>query len=241
MSNPCRICLHINRVEIDREIVKGVALSKLAKDYRLTLSSLYHHAKEHISRQLVTAVKQKDFFESINLLEKIDSLLQNTQIIFERNFKAKKDITALKALSEQRSTFELLAKISFSLHQAKEMELESRKLESGETFEQMEQEIAEGLSILTDAELAIFIKLQNKIINQSTQIIIKDKKTPELKTDSIDTYIPHTTFDAILDPPTFEEFDNTPIQRTKHTKQMKIRKIQPIEAIQIPSSKDYHY
>ena len=163
MSMVCKICSDPNRLEIDRAIVQNGNLSKIAKKYNVPYGSLYSHAQEHLSRQLVQALERKGIAESMNLMNRIDHILISAEKIFERNYAVGKDRTALKALGEQRSTIELLAKISAYLHEARAMELqrqqgsyESRRAEEDKEFA---VQVCDNLS---EAEIKVYTALLEK-------------------------------------------------------------------------------
>lgn len=174
MANSCLICTHTNRLEIDREIVKGGNLAKIARVFGVEYNSLYNHAKEHVSRQLVQAYSKKQLAEDFELVAKIDQIVSRAELIFQRNFDKNRDALALKALDSQRNTIELLAKISYSLHQAKIAELEIIKAQSNEHDSIRVEEIRGQMSVLTKNELLMLNQLQNKIANQSREAIIPD-------------------------------------------------------------------
>lgn len=175
MANACRICGHSNRLEIDREIVKGGNLAKIAKNFGVPYHSLYSHAQEHVSRQLAQVYEKRQLNQDFDLLSKIDSIISRAEKIFKRNYEAQKDGIALKALDSQRSTIELLAKISYSLHQAKLAEIELLHQQSGDTDQHEAEKFQKLLGILTIAELEMFQKLQDKIINQTPTVILPDE------------------------------------------------------------------
>ena len=176
MTMKCKICSHPRRLDIDREIVKGGNLARIAKNFDLPYNSLYNHAQSHTTRQLAQAWEKRDLEESHNLLGKIDEIIYAAEDIFRRNYEAKKDGIALKALDSKRSTIELLAKISYSLHQAKVTELELARIESGQGDYNREQEYQERLKILTDEELKMLLRLSEKLESQDpTMIILRDK------------------------------------------------------------------
>lgn len=175
MSMQCKICSHNKRLEIDREIVRSGNIAKIAKDFRVPYSSLYAHAQNHVARQLATAWEKKELDESFDLLTRIDSIIKRTEQIFKRNYDAQKDSLALKALDSQRNTIELLAKISYSLHQAKLAEVELMREQTGESQRMINEANQGRLKVLTIAELEMLERLTNKIVNQTTEIIIPEK------------------------------------------------------------------
>ncbi|TSA31116.1 MAG: hypothetical protein D4R64_18645 [Porphyromonadaceae bacterium] len=163
----CTICQNPRRVQIDREIVSGVSLPRVAEIYSLeSPSALYRHAKNCISRQLVTAVSKVQTTEAFELLKKIDQIISRAEDIFTRNYLKEKDLTALKALNSQRNTIQLLCQVSASLHQAKQAEIDLLRLKNGETTEESKEQFANAIKILTSAELSVLLAIQEKITNK---------------------------------------------------------------------------
>lgn len=189
----CKICSDTRRLEVDREIIQGGNIARIAKKFDLPYNSLYNHAQNHISRQLAQAWDKKQMEQDFDLLGRIDQIILRAENIFKRNYAKGHDATALKALDSQRNTIELLAKISYSLHQSKLAEIELMQMQSGESKQQQEQQFQESLKVLTMAELQMLQALQDKIINQTKKVIIPNnspdylKIKPEKKTTYINT------------------------------------------------------
>ena len=158
MAMACTICNHDKRIEIDRMIVQGISLAKIAKKYDVPYQSLYNHSQNHLTRQLVTAMAKKELTESMDLLARIEDILSKAKNIFDRNYEKGKDSLALKALSEQRSTIELLAKIAAFLHESRAMELQANNRD-----EEKEQEYKKQLVCLSSDELVIFRSILAKM------------------------------------------------------------------------------
>ena len=91
-------------------------------------------------------------------------MYERNMVIFHRNFDEKKDVLALKALAEQRSILELLAKISHTLHQNKITELENEKQKRMVESEDIPFER------LTRAEQSIYYHLRTKLQRSTERI-----------------------------------------------------------------------
>jgi hypothetical protein len=168
----CQVCDNPQRLEIDRKIAQGVANATIAREYNISEQIIGRHAQRHLSHQLAAAWDKKQLENSVDMLGMIDGILQRARQIFKRNYEAHKDMIALKALSEQRSTIELLAKISYAYHQAKVVELE---LARAKNQDESEARFKDRLHVLTNAELDMFEKLLNKIDRQAEgEIILAD-------------------------------------------------------------------
>jgi|GEM_PF-1519046 len=175
MPMACKICNHPKRLEIDRELVQGKSYLSIAKKYGVNDVSLRNHKAKHLPRQLVKAYEQKELSESMNLLDRIDQLLSRAEKIFRRNYAKNTstgDTLALKSIAEQRQTFELLAKISYALHQAKLTELETQR----QSVAQDELEFQESLANLSDQELVLFHLLIRKANGDYAKPIFKEGK-----------------------------------------------------------------
>jgi hypothetical protein len=181
MTNVCAICSHKRRLEIDREIVQGKNLSKIARDYDVSYDSVFNHSKVHISRQLAKALEQKMQIEGNNLMETIQSILDRAEDIFQRNYDAGKDLTALKAIDSIRNTIQLLNNISAQLHAAKMAELQLEKENLGDNKQKESEQYMKLIKILSFDELLVYQRLIDKIGNQTTDKIILNSKVIEEK------------------------------------------------------------
>jgi hypothetical protein len=190
--NDCSICIHPKRLEIDRELVKGRPVAALARSFAVSSDSLYRHAQNHVSRQLAQAYEKQQLVEGSELLDTINRIIARAEDIFNRSYEAKHDVTALKALDSQRNTIDLLAKISYQLHQAKLAELQLLKEKSGDTFEQAEQEYRRNISVLSDEELPVYERFINKIFHQNADKIISNGRVLVKNCDDKRTDIDYT-------------------------------------------------
>jgi hypothetical protein len=176
MPQVCQICNHPERLAIDREIVAGKSKTFIAKKFLVSLGSVVHHGEKHLSRQLCQAHQKRDLAESMDLLSRIDSIIDRAESIFKRSYERKSlagDEVALKALNSQRSTLELLVRISEFLHQARLAELQNNQ----EHFQsEHERQYAEGLKLLTTEELQVLTYLQMKMTGED----IPDSLIPDM-------------------------------------------------------------
>jgi hypothetical protein len=163
---------------VDRELVKGASLARVSRVFNLSYNSLWLHKQNHIHRQLAKSYEMAQVKSDIDLLGTIDDILKKSQVIFDRNFEAGKDLTALKALDGTRATIQLLSQISAQLHQAKQLELD-REAQEAEEVDKKENGLKAQLAILTTEELCLLERLHNKIKHQNKdQIIVDGRVTP---------------------------------------------------------------
>lgn len=173
MKHGCQVCIHPKRLEIDKMILSGHNRASIGRLFGLSYHSLYLHAHNHLTRQLVTHMESVQLKSSVDLMAVIDDILKKSQIIFDRNYQKGNDITALKALDSTRATIQLLSEISAQLLQAKQLELD-REAQEAEEVDKKESGLKAQLAILTTEELCVLERLHNKIKNQNQDQVIKD-------------------------------------------------------------------
>ncbi len=178
MARACRICNHSKRLQIDRDLVQGKNFQIIANTYDVDWQAVRRHKENHLSRQLTQAYERKEMAESMNLLARIEDILDKTNDIFDRSYAQKRDWLGLKALSEQRSTLELLAKIAAFSHEPRAMKLQTQQASYEAWKEEEEREfIKRALDRLNPTEAAIWEKLILKIHGQFDGDVIAHKET----------------------------------------------------------------
>ena len=191
MTQSCKVCNHPKRLLIDRELVAGANVSRLARKYDVPYHSMFGHNRDHLSRQLVQAYERKRQAEDFNLLERIEQILSRCEKIFRRNY-AKNSVSgdnlALKSISEQRQTFELLAKIAAHLHEVRSMELQMAQSTTDNSIAEREQEFAVKVcNNLNDAEQDMLMDLLSKVEGETDDVIIPDTQPTMTRTRLPDT------------------------------------------------------
>ena len=181
MTMVCQVCNHPKRLEIDRELVQGKSHQKIAKQFGVDAQAVWRHSRNHLSYQLSKAYETKELGESMDLLARIDQIINRAEQIFQRNYDKESlsgDTLALKALSEQRSTIELLARISAFLHESRAMELQRSQGSYEERRKAEEQEYIEKvLDRLNPAEADLWCSLLEKIHGSRDDQIVPYEKT----------------------------------------------------------------
>jgi len=161
MAMACKICNHPKKLEIDRMLVAGKSYQMVANKYGVDWQAVRRHKENHLSRQLVTAMAKKELTESMDLLSRIEKIISRAEKIFRRNYSKNTttgDNLALKSISEQRSTIELLAKIAAFLHESRAMELQANNRD-----EELAEEQKKQLQVLSSDELIIFRSILDKM------------------------------------------------------------------------------
>jgi len=167
MTRKALIISHPNRLEMERQYLKGVSVTKISKEFGVSEPALRYHCLHHISRQLSTAMAIKDSQDTLDLWTELDSIVSMLKTITKRNFDEGRDIVALKGLSGSVQACDLLFRASAYHHQTKLLELEqSREQDTGQANEEMEQ----AIKILTMDELDVFFKISQKLETQDETI-----------------------------------------------------------------------
>ena len=243
MNNSCRICNDPRRLEADRLIVQGVAIARIAQDLGLPYYSLYTHSREHVARQLVTAVRQKESLENFQLLNRINTIVDRCEALFTSNLEKGRDLLALKALSEQRATFELIARIAATLVAAQQNEAELIRLQNNEVTAEDHEVYQKSLKCLTLEELKLLHALQNKVAEQDSTINVIADFLAEREQNARDfsPYLgPSRTSVRSTEANTLRRTKPakpTPIPTAKETDR-EMWKVRPIEPRRIPCSED---
>ena len=144
--------------------MNGLPVTAISKKYKVSYFSIRQHCENHLPIKVAQGAKEQLNQEGFNLMTKIDELYEWMSIIFRRNFDKKRDNMALKALGEQRHTLELLAKISYALHQDKALEMEKEK--------QKFQDIERPLERLTQKEQELYLQLNMKLLGDNVTMDI---------------------------------------------------------------------
>jgi len=155
MPRICTICNHPDRAKIDELLVIGTSLRIVAKQLGLSPASVFRH-KTHISASLVEARDAGEVARADELLDKVQSLLNQTADLYadarriQRDAERDKDKRlalhaireAVMVAREARGVLELLARLSGQLEDRQRIRVEAQF----ETY---------NLSLLSDAELEL--------------------------------------------------------------------------------------
>ncbi len=96
MPQPCTICTHPNRAEIDRLVVSGEPNQRVATKFGVTESAIRRHRAKHVPVKLAKAQAAQEVAEATSLLGEVHAAKDRG----ERLYQAAEDILA-KALQAQ--------------------------------------------------------------------------------------------------------------------------------------------
>lgn len=114
MPRVCVICSHPKRLRIDRMIVQGVAVAKIAQMFDVPYMSAYNHSRHHVSRQLLKATQMKQALDLEAVSHEFQSLYERAKDLFNRIEEEGPSHVSAALLRELRSTLETIAKWGIS-------------------------------------------------------------------------------------------------------------------------------
>jgi len=111
MPQPCKVCRHPARQDIDAALAEGVALREIQAHHGVSIDSLRRHAENHLPRTLVQAQAVAEAVAGDTLLDKITTLEGEARQLKDRAERAGDVRTALVAVRELCRIVELQARL----------------------------------------------------------------------------------------------------------------------------------
>lgn len=115
MGRTCTICINPRRDEIDRLLLEGEPIEKIAADFDLSASSVRRHKAGHISAKLVRASDEREILAANHLLREMENLHRRTLDFLDAVEHGSDKRLFIAAIKEVRSNIELLIKLSVDL------------------------------------------------------------------------------------------------------------------------------
>ena len=180
MARQCSICVDERRLEIDRLLIQGHGTYvQIAEEFGFSHGQVRNHAINHLSRQLATTYGRRELIQNTQMVDELKEVLENAKLIFQRNYEANKDVTALRALDSIRLTLELVARIAAYIHEAKRMEEQEFHQSAEEMLEeQYDRFMDKAMQRLNYSELEMLNKLLAKANGETDKIFIQDDISP---------------------------------------------------------------
>lgn len=107
MTAVCTVCSHARRVEIDAEIVAGVANRRIASRFGLSEIAIRRHKAKHLPG--VLELNRQEMADT--LTAQVQMLHAETMKILARAQANNKDYPALRAIEQARGTLSLMAEL----------------------------------------------------------------------------------------------------------------------------------
>ncbi len=151
----CQVCVHENVKEINKSIVKGADLAKLAREFSTSYNAMYRHSKEHISRQLATGAEIALKNTGVNVMNELDDLMSETRQILQKAIERDHSGLALKAVQQLRGNLTLISQIQFAIAQQQSNTLDQQEIEEFRKWQAERANIGDQLKELSPEDLSI--------------------------------------------------------------------------------------
>ena len=115
MGQSCKVCMHKSRIEIDRQLVKGISKAQVSREFGISEDSLRNHFANHLSRQMKTSIELKGKEEGLQVLNLLENMILGVQAVVDKASSKNQDAKYLAATKELRNGLELLSKIQFAM------------------------------------------------------------------------------------------------------------------------------
>jgi hypothetical protein len=170
MGSACMICEHPQRREMERDyLTNRLNLTKLSKKYNTSYWSLRSHMQEHLPEQLVEAARTQEVQSSGQLIQELQGLVQSAQNQLSKAESKGNSRVALESIKTLKDLFQLLLQIQVKIQEMQQQEQQQR-------FDPDDEGQIERLhSRLNNSEREILFRLQMKMINNSSEVIIPEK------------------------------------------------------------------
>ncbi len=114
MGQPCTICRHPQRAEIDGALIESQSLRNIAKRFGTTSTSLHRHRK-HLPAELTKAKQAEEVANADTLLGRVEALISRLEGIATKAETEKQWRAASGAMREIRGCLTLLGQLSGEL------------------------------------------------------------------------------------------------------------------------------
>ena len=116
----CTVCSHDKKTQIEKEIIRNIPHTKIAKTYALNNQAIRYHAMNHLPKKLLKHEEAKELLHSSTLLKEMQELVDTAKRILNRAEDNGHSMISLAAIKELRQIFEFWTKItSISAREAK--------------------------------------------------------------------------------------------------------------------------
>ena len=114
MARKCSVCEHIQVKEIDKSLVNGTGLRKIAERFSLSTTAVHRH-KKHLNGTLIKAREVMKITHADNLLEQVKYLQEKSLHILSKAEEIGDYRACTSAINEARKCLELLGKLAGEL------------------------------------------------------------------------------------------------------------------------------
>lgn len=159
MPRSCSVCGHSDRVQIDREIVAGIAYRDIAGRFELSKSAIERHAGEHIAELISRSRELRDFVDADQLVGELRVLRETTLGILEEARIGGEHSVALSAIGRLQQQAELVARLLGEL--VERQRVETVDLAVSDRWKRLRSVIVEALAPHPEARAAVMAALED--------------------------------------------------------------------------------
>jgi hypothetical protein len=154
MAQPCSICTHPRRGEIDAALIQGSSSRDVGGRFGCSKSAVARHAKDHIAKTIAAAQQALEISHGGNLTEQIRSAKEEVHAVLDAA-RGKDPKIVLAAVGKLQGLLELLAKIDGKLQDGVTI-----NLSSSPEWSRTREIILQALAPFPDARIAVASALQ---------------------------------------------------------------------------------
>jgi hypothetical protein len=174
-SKLCRVCTHPEIEAINSKIAEGCNLTALAKELAIPYHAVFYHSKNHLPRD----IRYQSLEQQYDAIGDMVITKGRLQEMLETAIQKGHSTIALKILAELRQQHELWLRTAQSIQQAKQAELQILQQQNNtyseqESPEEQQQQFNEAAAILTNNEILLYTLVLEKMMKQTSAIIIPD-------------------------------------------------------------------
>jgi hypothetical protein len=116
MARSCTVCVHPEKVAIDKAIVAGKSRAEISTTYKVGDSAVKRHREaNHVSKALIAVQARREERGAATVLDQINQLVDKVRVFIDRAEASGDDALTLKGIGELRSTLTLLARLTGEL------------------------------------------------------------------------------------------------------------------------------
>lgn len=174
----CQVCVNEDVKEINKRIVRGENLAKMAQEYNLSYDSLYRHSREHVPRQLATGAEIALKNTGVNLMNELSHLMDESKKILKEARGKKHNGLALKAIAQIRGNLSLLAAIKNELFKQRQKgDLDADELREFRKWQAERADLGDQIRTLSDQDRELLRRAAVMKIAGMTTTEIEDFKS----------------------------------------------------------------
>jgi hypothetical protein len=200
MPRKCIVCGHDKRLRIDKMIVQGVAIAKIALQFDIAYMNVYSHSRHHLSRQLLKSHSMKQTLDLDNVSHEFQSFYERMKELFNRLEGEEISHVHAAIAKELRAGLESLAKWGISLNMLSQQDSAAQAQQEANSAH---LSMRDAIALLTQEELQTFQFLMAKMQGENPGTLPRLESPRQQTIDVTPTPVSNTAIQhhyAPLDP-----------------------------------------